>query len=127
MNVHARWQTEVEKPYVYGATDCVMTALRVADEQNPSRKLFKEYVGSYRTLPGAHKELRRRGFKTLVEFFDSIFLVKVPPLQCRLGDIAVYDNQGVQHAAVCLGLRFGVKTETGPIYVPVSEIIAGYR
>ncbi|SPL63579.1 DUF6950 family protein [Ochrobactrum soli] len=121
-------QEELEKPYIYGLADCFMLGCQVADAFDASRDLVGRYGGTYTTLAGAQKALRRHGHKSLVTFFET-HLTPIGPASAQVGDIVVIVIDGGEHVGVCLGAsgRFVTKTADGPTYHRVSDCIAAFR
>ena len=107
---------ELGKPYEYGVADCFMLGCRMIDALTGSAH-SKTYGGSYDTLAGAQKALRKQGCKSLSQFFLKLGLETVTPAFCRIGDLAVLeiDHNGrmAEHVAIFNGRTFTTKTETG--------------
>jgi hypothetical protein len=61
-------------------------------------------VGRYRTLAGAKRLLRRRGFASLPEALDAIGLARIPPAAAICGDVVALPGKTGLHA---LGIALG--------------------
>ena len=121
-------QAELEKPYVFGESDCFFLGCQMADAFEPSREMTFSYWQSYKTLPGAQRALRKRGHKSLTSFFAQQ-LEAVSPAQAQVGDIVVIHIENGEHVGICLGAsgRFVTKTADGPSYHRVADCIAAFR
>lgn len=119
-------EAELAKPYAYGVADCFMFGCRMADAFDGSRGMVATYGGSYKTLTGAQRALRRRGFTSLVEFF-STHLEQCAPGAAQIGDLAVIQLADGEHVGVCVGLKFITKTERGRSLHDVSAVKAAFR
>lgn len=119
---------EFTKPYTYGEADCFFLGCQIADAFDPSRKMVTNYKGAYRTLAGAQRALRKRGFKSLTQFFAS-HLKEVAPASAQAGDVVVIVIAGGEHVGICLGVsgRFVTKTDAGRSYHALSECVAAFR
>ncbi|MFD2650551.1 DUF6950 family protein [Brucella rhizosphaerae] len=121
-------QGELEKPYVYGESDCFFLGCQMADAFDASREMTFSYWRSYKTLAGAQRALRKRGHKSLKSFFGQ-HLEQVSPAQAQVGDIVVILIDNGEHVGICLGAsgRFVTKTADGPSYHRVGECLAAFR
>lgn len=119
-------QEELAKPYTYGAADCFFFGCRIADAFDETRGLVKLYSGSYRTLMGAQKALRKRGFKSTADLFAT-HLEAIAPALAQYGDLVVLQLADGEHVGVCLGQRFLTKTERGKSLHGLSEVKAAFR
>lgn len=117
---------EMAKPYQYGVADCFFFGCRVADAFDPSREMVKTYSGSYRTLMGAQKALRKRGHKSLAELFRK-HLTPCAPAQAGLGDIVILQLADGEHVGVCAGTHYITKTERGGSNHNLSAVKAAFR
>lgn len=129
--VEALLAAEMAKPYAYGnpdKSDCFMMGCALVDALEGA-ETAKRYAGAYKTLPGAQRALRKRGFASLVEFWaaelDRPF---VAPAEARFGDLAILRlDDGAEHVAVCLGLRFATKTANGRQDYGLGDVIAAFH
>ncbi len=121
-------EAERSKPYVYGESDCFFLGCQMADAFDYTRRMTATYWGSYKTLAGAQKALRKRGHKSLTTFFAS-HLEQIAPAAAQIGDIVVILVDGGEHVGICLGAsgRFETKTASGPAYFRVTDCIAAFR
>lgn len=121
-------QAELDKPYVFGESDCFFLGCQMADAYDPSREMTFSYWRSYRTLAGAQRALRKRGHKSLTSFFEQ-HLERVSPAQAQVGDIVVILIENGEHVGICLGAsgRFVTKTADGPSYHRMADCIAAFR
>lgn len=121
-------EAELAKPYAYGEADCFFLGCQVADAFDPSRRMASTYRGSYTTLAGAQRALRKQGHRTLTTFFQ-LHLQPVAPAAAQIGDIVVILIEGGEHVGICLGAsgRFVTKTADGPSYHRVGECVAAFR
>lgn len=104
-------KTEMEKPYIYGKSDCFFLGLRVVDAVRGT-DLAKEYSNLYDSLETANKSLRDKGFRSLVSFFKTHLKPK-PVTKCILGDIAIVKFDRAQHVAIHTGNGFVSRTSNG--------------
>ena len=124
--VDATLKAELRKPYVYGQADCFFLGCQMADALSPKLGLVKRYSGSYSTLAGAQRALRRRKCKSLAELFKR-HLAPCAPAEARIGDLVIIGLAGVEHVGICLGTRFVTKTERGRADYALSDCIAAFR
>ncbi len=117
---------EMAKPYAYGVADCFFLGCQVADALGPARNMVGKYEGSYSTLLGAQRALRRRGFTSLVEFFAS-HLEQCSPAEAQAGDLAVLLLPDGEHVGICMGSRFVTKTERGRALLAIGAVKAAFR
>jgi hypothetical protein len=119
---------ELDKPYVFGESDCFFLGCQIADAFEPSREMTFSYWRSYKTLAGAQRALRKRGHKSLKLFFAQ-HLEAISPSQAQVGDIVVILIENGEHVGICLGAsgRFVTKMANGPSYHRVAECIAAFR
>lgn len=117
---------EMSKPYQYGVADCFFFGCRIADALDPERQMVKTYAGSYRTLMGAQKALRKRGFVSLVDLFAQ-HLEPCAPNQAALGDLVILQLADGEHVGACNGMRFITKTERGRSDHDLSAVKAAFR
>lgn len=122
---------ELGKPYDYGnpeKSDCFFMGCAMIDALTGSKHVAK-YAGTYDSLIGAQKALRRRKHKSLVTFFSSLLDQEpVGAAQARMGDIAVLLlPDGAEHVAICVGTRFITKTPNGRQDHDFTEVIAAFQ
>lgn len=119
-------EREMAKPYRYGTADCFFFGCRVADALDKKLKLASTYRGSYTTLFGAQKALRKHGFTSLSELFTA-HLEPCAAGQARLGDIAILQLGDGEHVGVCVGAKFLTKTERGQSFHDLSAVKAAFH
>lgn len=119
-------EAELAKPYQYGIADCFFFGCRIADAFDPSREMVKTYSGSYRTLMGAQKALRKRGHESLVDLF-ALHLTRCAAGEAQTGDIVILELADGEHVGVCVGARFITKTERGRSDHDLSAVKAAFR
>ena len=117
---------EMAKPYVPGKSDCFFFGIRMADALDPALALEASYAGAYRTLAGAQRALRRRGFTSLVALFAT-HLEGCGAALARPGDLGVILLADGEHVGVCVGEKFVTKTDRGQSFHEVGKIIAAFR
>lgn len=117
---------EMAKSYAYGSADCFFFGIAMVDALTGS-DLRKQYAGSYKTLMGAQKALRKRGFKRLADLFGT-HLEPCAPTAAQLGDIVILDLGDGDHVGVCTGQdAFTTKTETGRQTYRLDKVRAAFR
>lgn len=126
--VEATLNAELAKPYAYGTADCFFLGCAMIDALTGAGTTEK-YQGSYTTLVGAQKALRKRKHKSLVTFFVAE-LGQQPQAasSARMGDLVIIRlSDGAEHVGICIGTRFVTKTPTGRQYCGLSEVIAAFN
>ncbi|UHS60620.1 hypothetical protein HRR99_03340 [Agrobacterium vaccinii] len=129
--VEATLNAELAKPYAYGnpaKSDCLFMGFAMVDALTGS-DLCGKYAGSYKTLIGAQKRLRKHGHKSLVTAFaEELDQQPQGGAEARFGDIAILRlDDGAEHVAICLGTRFVTKTPAGRQDHYLSEVIAAFH
>ncbi|WP_246666017.1 hypothetical protein [Aquamicrobium sp. LC103] len=119
-------EKEMAKAYRYGTADCFFFGCRVADALDKRLKLTSTYRGSYKTLLGAQRALRRRGFKSLVDLFAT-HLEPCAPAAARMGDVVILQLDNAEHVGICNGARFVTKTERGRSFHDLSAVKAAFH
>jgi len=129
--VEATLTAELAKPYAYGnpaQSDCFFMGLALVDALEGTQGARK-YAGSYKTLAGAQRALRRRGHASLVSFFAAE--LDRPPrggAEARFGDLVILRlADGAEHVGVCLGTRFRTKTPDGARDYPLDTVVAAFH
>lgn len=117
---------EMAKPYQYGVADCFFFGCRMVDALDDRQSLAATYAGSYKSLIGAQKALRKRGHKRLADLFGK-HLAPTAPAMAQLGDIVIISMGGGDHVGVCVGAQFVTKTESGPSFHGLPECTAAFR
>lgn len=85
-----------DRPFAYGKVDCVRLAYFHLRKLGHSPRLGK--AGSYSSLVGAIRALRRTGFASLPEALDDLGLPRIPPAAVLVGDILALPGDGELHA-----------------------------
>lgn len=129
--VEATLARELAKPYAYGApeqSDCFMMGCALVDALEGAQ-IGRKYAGAYKTLVGAQRALRKRGFKSLVAFWAAeLGRPSVGAAEARFGDIVILRlADGAEHVGVCLGTRFVTKTEKGREDHGLSDVVAAFH
>ncbi|MDX3929232.1 MAG: hypothetical protein QHC90_25950 [Shinella sp.] len=129
--VEATLARELATPYAYGTpekSDCFMTGCALVDALEGT-DLVSKYRGTYNSLAGAQRALRRRGFKSLVDFWSAeLGRHAVGGAMARFGDLVILRlADGAEHVGVCLGARFVTKTENGRSDHGLSDVIAVFH
>ena len=119
-------KAELAKPYAYGESDCFFLGCRMADALDPSLGLVGKYSGSYTTLAGAQRALRRRKCKSLVQLFAR-HLTPCGAAEARTGDLVILQIGPAEHVGICMATRFVTKTERGRTDHNLSDCIAAFR
>jgi hypothetical protein len=129
--VEATLNAELAKPYAYGdpkQSDCFMMGCALVDALE-GRQMVKTYAGAYKTLAGAQKALRKRGFKSLVDFWTTE--LGHPPVggaEARFGDLVILKlTDGVEHVGICVGTRFRTKTPAGCEDHGLADVVAAFH
>ena len=130
-NVQSTLSGELAKPYDYGTpdrSDCFMMGCALVDAIEGSH-LTAKYAGAYRTLAGAQRALRERGFKSLVEFWTAeLERSAVGAAEARFGDLVILRlTDGAEHVGVCLGMRFVTKTAKGREDHSLTDVVAAFH
>jgi hypothetical protein len=122
---------ELAKPYDYGTperSDCFMMGCALVDALE-SMALSEKYRDAYRTLAGAQRALRRRGFRSLTDFW-TVELARPPAAaaEARFGDLVILRlADGAEHVGVCLGTRFVTKTAHGRADHSLADVVATFH
>lgn len=117
---------EMAKPYKYGQADCFVLGCRMVDALDDAAGMADRYAGAYRTLLGAQRALRKRGFKTLSALFQS-HLEPCAPAEAAMGDVGILLLGRGEHVGVCVGGAFVTKTETGQLRTDLASAISAFR
>jgi hypothetical protein len=84
------------RPLVWGRTDCARIVARHVRNMGHPTKLAK--AGSYSSLVGAVRALKRTGFATLPEAIDAMGFVRIPPAAALVADVLALPGDGDLHA-----------------------------
>jgi NlpC/P60 family. len=129
--VEATLNAELAKPYAYGTpekSDCFMMGCALVDALEGTQ-IAGKYAGAYKTLAGAQRALRKRGFKSLIDFWTAeLGRPSVSAAGARFGDLVILRlADGAEHVGVCLGTRFVTKTEKGREDHGLSDVVAAFH
>jgi hypothetical protein len=126
--VEALIHAELAKPYAYGEGDCFSLGCALVDALEGT-SLVKKYSKAYRTLAGAQKALRKRGFKSLVDFWAvELGRPSTGAADARFGDLVVLRlADGAEHVGVCVGSRFITKEPSGRTDHGIADVIACFH
>ncbi|WP_236548012.1 DUF6950 family protein [Sphingomonas sp. AX6] len=123
----ARFQ---HQPFKLGKNDCVRMAAYVLRKRGYRPQLGK--AGTYTTLLGAKRALKRAGFNTIADALDALGLERIAPAAARPCDIIMVPGEGpldgALHIAVGNGRTLGYHEDIdgADILQPV-EFIAAWR
>lgn len=120
-------EAELAKPYAYGGADCFVFGCRIADAFDKRRQMVKTYAGTYRTLMGAQKALRKRGFNDLADLFAKHLEPYDGASSAQFGDLVILQLADGEHVGVCVGARFLTKTAHGLSFHDLSAVKAAFR
>lgn len=84
------------RPLVWGRTDCSRIIARHLRHMGHKPTLAK--AGSYSSLVGAVRALKRTGFASLPEAIDGMGLQRIPPSAALIADILALPGDGDLHA-----------------------------
>lgn len=97
------------QPFQPGKHDCVRLAAFVLRQRGKRPGLARG--GSYRSMIGAYRALRRAGFETLADALDTMGLQRIPPAAALPCDIIMVPAEGpfdgALHVAVGNGRTIG--------------------
>lgn len=109
-------------PFVYGKSDCLRFPLECAEAMTGEAI----DIPAYSTEAGAAKALMKRDFLTVADAFASHF-EEIPPAMAQRGDLVwcLHGNQAA--GGVCLGRECAVKSETGLVFLPITDAKRAFR
>lgn len=84
------------RPLVWGQTDCARIVARHIRNMGRPTKLAK--AGSYSSLVGAVRALKRSGFASLPEALDAMGFVRIPPAAALIADVLALPGDSDLHA-----------------------------
>jgi len=113
------------EPYSPGQNDCFFLGLRIIDAVKGTAHV-KAFSGSYKTLTGAHKALRKRGHKSVVALMSELLPV-IPWGSATIGDLTVVEVDGVEHVGVHGGQAWHSITAAGPRSWPLNLAKAAFK
>lgn len=92
--LHEVWR----EPFVYGRHDCGLFAAGAVQAMT-GEDFGADYRGSYKTLAGALRRLKRQGFATHADLAASIF-EEIHPSAAEVGDLAAVKVSDAGHYAL---------------------------
>lgn len=110
-------------PSEYGVSDCYLIADDTVEAISGER-MFPGVV--YSSEIGAAKALRAHGFDNVEQAFASKF-EEIPPSLAQRGDIGVVDDNGSICGGVFTALGFMTRSDTVPIFLPVSRVKTAFK
>lgn len=115
------------RPYVLGEHDCFRFAC-AAVEALTGVDRWPQWQGRYATKREALALLARHG-ASFEAAFDWFFgTARVDPRLARRGDVlAIEDEAGEKHLAVCLGVEAAGLTDSGLVFVPTLSCLCAWR
>lgn len=120
----------LDRPFQPGKYDCVRLAAFVLRARGWRPRLARG--GSYTTMAGAYRALRRAGFETLAAAIDAAGLERIPPLARLPCDIVMVPADGpfdgALHVAVGNGRTIGYHEDVeGAAVLQPIEFVAAWR
>lgn len=117
-----------DNPHAWGSYDCgqmLLTQLRGVDH---TVKLAG--VGTYKTMIGAKRALRRLGYPSLTAYMDAHY-PRIPPAFAIVGDVIALPSVGPLDAiGICLGNGRAIayhESAVGAVVVQPIEMLAAWR
>ncbi len=111
-------------PFQYGKSDCYLLAAD-AIEAVTGERVYPDFRG-YKTETGAARLIRRAGFESLAEGFDSLF-EQIPPAHAGRGDVGVVDQEGDICAGVFTQLGFVARGKERLLTLPRKDVLKAWR
>ena len=117
---------EMAKPYEPGASDCFILGVAIIDAMRGT-SYRSDLSGAYQTIAGSQRALRRRGHTSLITFFPSLGLDRIPAGKCSPGDVVVTVVDRVEHVAVFTGSVFRSRSPDGPMNFRMGDVAAAFK
>lgn len=118
-----------EKPFVWGASDCVLFTLAIAAAMVDYDLLTKVgfYAHPYNSEESAAEVLAQNYGGTMDGVFSTVFEEKNPKLAGR-GDIVIAELDGVGHCGIVdsSGRFAACKAKDGILFVPMSKAVKAW-
>lgn len=92
--LHDVWR----EPFVYGQHDCGLFAAGAVKAMT-GQDFAEEYRGGYKTLAGALRRLKRKGFDSHADLAASLF-EEIHPSAAQVGDLAAVKVSDAGHYAL---------------------------
>ncbi|MDB5458158.1 MAG: hypothetical protein JWP92_3743 [Caulobacter sp.] len=118
------------RPFAFGKTDCVRMAAFHLRKMGHRPSLVK--AGSYSSLIGAMRALRRTGFASLPDALDAMGLPRIAPAAALVGDLLALPGEDALHALQVVagnGRVFGfhADSETACFLQPTLSVAMAWR
>ena len=114
-----------DAPFEYGAMDCgawAGGAVEAITGTNPHAAV----AGEYKTMAGALRALKRKGFADHIDYAASV-LTEIDPAYATWGDIAVVDGMDGLALGVVTGAQIEVRAPSGRAVVPLTDAVRAFR
>lgn len=124
-NLRAYLTEQAEKPFAFGRVDCgsfAGGAIEAMTGTNPHAAV----AGRYKTMKGALRALKRKGFADHIEYAASV-LTEIDPLFASFGDIAVVPSPEGPALGVVVGAHIEVRAPKGRGLVPLTDAVRAFR
>lgn len=120
----------IDRDHAYGKTDCARIAAYHLRKMGHRPKLAK--AGSYASLLGAVRALKRTGFASLPEALDAMNLPRIAPASALVGDLLALPGDDDFHALQIVagnGRVFGYHADSPkPCFIqPKLELAIAWR
>lgn len=112
-------------PFGWGSSDCFLLPMDVVLAMTDAEP-WPDVRGAYASEAGAARQLRRRGFATLVEAFAAAF-PEIPPSLAGRGDIGVVDSPRGLAGVVFMDTGVIGKAEAGIRRLPRSLVLRAFK
>lgn len=116
---------QADTPFAYGDADCgafAGGAVAAMTGTNPHAAV----AGKYKTMKGALRALKRRGFADHIAYAASV-LTEIDPLFAAFGDIAVVASPEGPALGVVVGAHIEVRAPAGRAVVPLTDAVCAFR
>jgi len=114
-----------ETPFVYGSADCGAFAGGAVEAMTGTNPLAS-VAGKYKTMAGALRALKRKGYEDHVAYAASV-LTEIDPLFASFGDIAVVPTEEGPALGVVVGAHIEVRAPNGRGLVPLTDAVRAFR
>lgn len=113
-----------DRPFEWGRHDCCLFAADIVLAMTGCDHAA-DYRGTYKTAHGAKRALIKRGYASIEQALDELFV----RVDCRLaqrGDLVVTESDGLA-VGIHLGSGLAFVSEKGLEFLPVSEALIAWR
>lgn len=114
------------QPYDPGDQDCFFLLLDVIDAVRGTNYRAR-FAGRYTTLAGAQRALRKEGHSSLVGLLEDLLQAPMPAGLAEIGDGAVCEIDGLEHAAFWNGSGWSSRTADGPRIFTHADVKAAFK